>query len=98
MMEMRFFIGATVTLGIFVLGHIFTAVWWAAKMTANVASMAMAIDRLTTTLDKHDNRFYDKKEAKEQIARRDQEVKDIWIEIKRVRTDLQKCQLSYKTK
>lgn len=71
-------IGSIVSIALFMFAHLLTAVWWASKMTANATSMNKAIDRLSKVLEKHDDRFYEKREASDQIARRDREITDIW--------------------
>ena len=84
-MEIRFLIGSMVGVGLFMVGHLITAVWWAGRMTANAESMNKSIDRLATTLSRHDDIFYEKREARDQIARRDKEISDLWGAINSMR-------------
>jgi len=71
--------------------HLLAAVWWASKITFSVDRMGSLVEKLETVIETHSKEFYGKEEAREQIARRDVEIKDLWGGVNSVRQELQRC-------
>ena len=90
-----YMITGLVSMCVFMISHLVAAVWWAGKISGNVDRMSSAIEKLDKVLDNHSKEFYGKEEAKEQIARRDKEVDDIWGAINSIRDEFKKCRIDH---
>jgi hypothetical protein len=91
--ELRFLVGAIVSIGLFMTAHLITAVWWASQVTAAIRGMKDAIDELRSDIKGHDGRFYEKQEAKEQILRRDKEINDVRVDLSVLRKEFNECKV-----
>lgn len=72
---------ALALLFIAIIGHVVTTVWWASAITTTLRFMADELKRIGKQLADHDGKFYEKDEAKEQVAKRDKEVEALRDEI-----------------
>lgn len=68
-----------------IIGHVVATVWWASAITTTLRFMADELKRIGKQLADHDGRFFEKGEAKEQVAKRDKELSDVWNEISKLR-------------
>ncbi len=68
-----------------IIGHVVTTVWWASAITTTLRFMTIELKHLRDQLNTHDGKFYEKNEAKEQVAKRDKELSDVWSEISKLR-------------
>jgi len=92
-MEFRFVIGSFCSIALFMIAHLITAVWWASQITATLNSMKDTVNNLRDDIKSHDFRFYEKQEAKEQIARRDAELNQVWGTVKEIQKNFHECQV-----
>jgi hypothetical protein len=97
MMEFKFLFGSVVSIGLFMVVHLVTAVWWASQVTAAIDSMKDAIKELRADLKNHDDKFFGKQEAKDQVAKRDREMAELWLAVNLVRKEFHQCQVDHST-
>ena len=68
-----------------IIGHVVTSVWWASAITTTLRYMTEELKRLGHQIGSYDGKFYEKTEAKEQVAKRDKEISDVWTEVSKIR-------------
>jgi hypothetical protein len=75
---------ALMTLSIFLIGHLIAAVWWASHVNTVLSAMIKAIDKLTTTLTKHEEKHYSKVEAAKDLSVRDKQIEAAFKKMERL--------------
>lgn len=68
-----------------IIAHVVASVWWASAITTTLRFNTHELKRIAQTISDHGGLFYEKGEAKEQIAKRDKELSDVWSEISKIR-------------
>jgi hypothetical protein len=85
--------GAVLTVGIFMLGHLITAVWWASKITTLLDGINGSLKKVTQVTEDHAKTFFLKEEADRYIALRNQQMAALEKDLKHVQEEMHKCQL-----
>lgn len=78
-------VAAIIGLVLAIIVHIVATVWWASSITTTLRFQAMELKRIGQQLGLHDGKFYEKEEAREQVAKRDREVSELWSAISVIR-------------
>jgi hypothetical protein len=76
---------ALIGLFLTIIMHVVATVWWASAITTTLKFQSDDLKRIAAALTTHDNKFYEKEEAKIQVDKRDREMADVWNEIAKVR-------------
>lgn len=80
---------ALITITVFLIGHLMAGIWWASKVNTILTGLTNAVDKLTGSLVKHEERHYSKFEAAKDFTERDKRIDAAWNKIDRLESVVQ---------
>ena len=81
-----------VSLGIVVLGHLCTTVWWMSKITTTLEIMSKSVDSISAVIIKHEATYYNKEDAMREIGKLEQKIDKAHIRIDNFHENCIECQ------
>ena len=79
------------TLGIFLVGQLTAAIWWASKINTTLCIMTATLTSMNDRLTRHEASFFSKEEAAKDFAHRDIRIDAIGNKLDKIQDHIQSC-------